>query len=77
MALKELLQDAAKDQEVVKKISQNQESVMEEYSLSDEEKEALREGDKQKINDLLGGDGGLAAAVTVISIIVVTETPMM
>lgn len=74
MPLRELLTDAAKSQDVIKKLSQDQDTVMDEYSLSEDEKDALRKGDKSQINSLIGDDDQLAAAVTVISIIVVTHT---
>ena len=56
MALKELLTDAATDKALVTRLSLNPDEVMEEYSLSEEEKIALRSGDKDKITERLGGD---------------------
>jgi hypothetical protein len=72
MALKDLLEKAAKDPDLVKRLHTDPESVFSDHSLTDEEKDALKAGDKKKINKLLGGEE-LAATVTVISIIVVTS----
>ena len=73
MPLKELLTDAAKSHDIIKKLSSDQEAVMDTYSLTAAERDALRKGDKDEITALIGGNESLAAAVTVISIIVVTD----
>ena len=70
MALRDLLMDAAKDQAVLTNLITNREAVMEEYQLSEEEKSALREGDKDKINELLSAPTTQELALTLTVIMV-------
>ena len=71
MALKDLLESAAQDRALVTRLSLNPEEVMEEYSLSKEEKVALRSGEKDQITASIGSDELGKAVIVQITVWVV------
>ena len=70
MALRDLLMDASRDQKLLTNLRKDREATMEKYELSEEEKIAVREGNKEKINKLLSVTSKLELAGTTTVIMV-------
>jgi len=73
MSLKKLLDDAAKSPALVQRLKTEGDKVLDEYKLTEEEKIAMKSGDKNKIAKALGDAGGIAREVYVITTIIVTN----
>lgn len=74
MNLKKLLDDAAKSPALVQRLKTEGDKVLDEYKLTEEEKIAIKSGDKNKIARALGDEGIITkSGVYAITVIVVTN----